>query len=531
MVKSSAADLIRPWLWSLLGTLPYLSIYFFHWSCFGPAFSGFVQSDMPYYAANGRAIFERGTLLLYPNPFDYSSDAPSIYFHLLPLLLGIGIKLLHLDPGYLSISLGVLFGLILARLTYSFCHLRLSEDRFSIFSYLFLIWGGGIFFWISLLFPTFQADMRPAPGAVFLMRLEPFYGWWFQNWGRNIVLFTEAFYHCIAIGLWLSLLQRRWLAAGLLYLSIAICSPWTGAQVLSTISLWLALERLLRNNRTIPAEFQIFAAAILLGFAGYYFGYLKSFEAHRRITEHWSYPWVLQPSQNFCAYFIVFIPAAINLIRSRRNITELQTLFISLALCSAALENHDLLFPPIQPLHFTRGYLWFAAAAIGLAEVERLCVWIRTRSGPTAAAGLLSGLLLFSSADNLAFVGTLNQTCSLQVPLNPALRAVFEFLGDGQTGKVLLCSDNDDCTLAATYTSARPYLGHWYLTPEIADKMKSTRELFEEGRAGEWFEHVDLLLVKRSRWTNLRDTLPPARVWNVAYSNSEYLLLARTEEG
>ncbi|MGE0609633.1 MAG: hypothetical protein AB7O62_21255, partial [Pirellulales bacterium] len=38
--------------------------------------TGFVQSDQPYYLANGRDIFERGNGFMNPNPYDPRPDAP-----------------------------------------------------------------------------------------------------------------------------------------------------------------------------------------------------------------------------------------------------------------------------------------------------------------------------------------------------------------------------------------------------------------------------------------------------------------------
>jgi hypothetical protein len=52
-----------------------------------------------HYVANGRAVFDRGNGLLYPNPSDADANAPVIYFHWLPWILGAVVTQLSIAPG------------------------------------------------------------------------------------------------------------------------------------------------------------------------------------------------------------------------------------------------------------------------------------------------------------------------------------------------------------------------------------------------------------------------------------------------
>src|SRR5439155_21748675 len=86
-------------LWPALGVVPFLSIYLAHYASPLGIPTGFIHGDMPYYAANGREIFERGNGLAHPNPYDPDPHAPVIYFHWFTWVLGFAIKKIGIEPG------------------------------------------------------------------------------------------------------------------------------------------------------------------------------------------------------------------------------------------------------------------------------------------------------------------------------------------------------------------------------------------------------------------------------------------------
>ena len=62
---------------ALVALVPWALVYLHHFTA-GEGATGFIQVDMPFYAANGRAIFERGNGLFYPNAYDPDPSAPVI---------------------------------------------------------------------------------------------------------------------------------------------------------------------------------------------------------------------------------------------------------------------------------------------------------------------------------------------------------------------------------------------------------------------------------------------------------------------
>ena len=110
---------ILPWLVSLLGVAPYLLIFAVQAFVCPPGhtYTGFLGYDQASYLADGRAVFERGNGIAYPNPYDPDPAAPVIYFYWLIWMFGLGVCGLGLDPGWMYLLMGVLAAIVFSRLT------------------------------------------------------------------------------------------------------------------------------------------------------------------------------------------------------------------------------------------------------------------------------------------------------------------------------------------------------------------------------------------------------------------------------
>ena len=56
--------------------------------------------------------------------------------------------------------------------------------------------------------------------------------------------------------------------------------------------------------------------------------------------------------------------------------------------------------------------------------------------------------------------------------------------------------------LTATYTSGRPYLGHWYNTPKAMEKRESVSAFFSRGLVPEDLQNCGFLVITR-RYANV----------------------------
>jgi hypothetical protein len=521
---SAERRLVSPaaaWGLATLALLPFAAVYAAH-ALGNPAATGFLQVDSPYYAANGREVFERGNGFAHPNPYEHGAAPPAIYFHWFTWLLGFGIVKLGLDPGVAFVALGALGALLFSRLTLSIVLAVLDDARLAGRLYLGVMWGGGLLC-LGRVAQNLAAGREPLHT---LLLHDPFAGQWFLSWGRNAVLPTEAVYHALSALVFLSLLRARWRPALLATAALAATHPWSGAQVLAIVGAWAALG-LLRHPGRAARSHCLGWLAIVVPFGAYYFAYLPTFPEHRVVSGMWEHAWGLPAASALLAYGPVGLLATWRLWRLWRDQRALdaRTGFLLVAFgVSFALVQHDLLLDPVQPLHFTRGYVWLPLCLLALPLVQRALLAARARWRPALFAAGCSAALLVASADNLGALGTaVSLRPHLGLELRPDERDVFRWMDTHVLDGILLCSDVRLGYLSATYTRARPYCGHVANTPDIVPRLKQLVRWKDGADPGPWDPPPDLVLVPRDG-----SVAPPSEAdWHVLYENESLVLHGR----
>ena len=513
--------------WAFVAVLPFWSVYLAH-VLLGPNRpTGFIILDCAYYCANGREIFERGNGLAYCNPYDPDPAAPVIYWHWLPWLLGAGTKLVGLDPGFTLCLLGAMGGLACAYLTFRLVEAILPSSRYLVPCYLFTMWGGGLL--VVAAVATNLALGRPP--LTFLLQHDPFEGMWFLNWGRNLILPTEAVYHALAVGAWLAAVHDRpWVAVGCVA-ALAATHPFSGIQQLLVLGAWFAWRALTRLRLEWPAVAHL---GVFIAFCGYYFGYLPRFPQHQDIHGRWSLEWNLSLVSLLAAGAPVFALAAARCWRDRHHWRPEMTFFLIAATVSLCLAKHELFLPARQPLHFTRGYTWLPLCLLGLPVVQQGLIWALSaplRASRIALTAALAGLAVL---DNTTFlVGMWNQPADRprDCHMSPALADAFGFVERaGITGILLVISPNDDSWedynyLSATYTGLTPLHGHPYLTPAYDDIVAETRAWYQRGAPAPRLERVDVMIVP----LDFSKKLPGgADAWTPLHANDAVVVLKRS---
>ena len=109
--------------------------------------TGFIQYDQPYYMANAREYFDDGNIsLTYKNPSDFRADAPKLYFQPQSFVMGLILKYTNIDPMYLFVVFGLLFGVLTVRVAYSLLNEFLPMQNWtSHLVFVLFVWGGGLF--------------------------------------------------------------------------------------------------------------------------------------------------------------------------------------------------------------------------------------------------------------------------------------------------------------------------------------------------------------------------------------------------
>ena len=483
--------------------------------------TGFVVKDMPYYLAAGREVFERGNGFAYPNPLDTDPNAPVIYCHWLIWLFGFGIKILHLDPALVFLAAGLTFGLVLSITTRLIVAEVWQQRRFQVLLFYLTMWGGG-------LICASQAAVNVVKGRdplLLLFRHDPADGWWFLNWGRNLSFPTETAYHALVAVAWLAALRGRWTLAAVMTALVAATHPWTGLELLVIMSAWWGLRLILKPGRE-SLKYVGLTALTALCFLAYYLAYLETFPSHAALRDVWSLNWILGGKTIVVAYGSVFILAAMRLYRDRRGLSHREYFLVVCFLAAAALALHDRAVPPVQPIHFTRGYVWTPLFLIALPLLGDGLVWLSRRWSRPSFLLAVTVLTLLIVSDNLAFL-----TREAMMPsgkfltLTAAERRTLEWIDRENLTGVVFCEDNDLCYLTATYTGLTPYHGHGFISPDDFPHRLQVTAWLDGTAEGPWIERMDYLLMAR-------DTKPPflkPGEWRILTSNEEVSLLERVD--
>ena len=132
-------------------------------------------------------------------------------------------------------------------------------------------WGGGL-----LILAAMGYSLMTGGVIERIFRFDPSNGWWFLNFGRNLVFPTEALYHALFFGSVLCLLRRRFLAAAVLALVLPVSHPFSGIELLLILASWSAMELFFIRSTALPRAFFIAVVALLTFHVGYYLVYLSA---------------------------------------------------------------------------------------------------------------------------------------------------------------------------------------------------------------------------------------------------------------
>ena len=508
--------------------------------------TGFIIYDTPYYMANAREHSDNGRFTLaYASPFSYDYGSPRIYFQPLTLLLGAATAPFGADPGTMFALVGLVAAIICARVGIAL--FDRFGDRSSVGGRLSLVsfyWGGGLFVLMATFFAFLPGIHHGSSSGFsltawwwFVRSADPADGWWFLNFGRNLVLPTEAVYHALFLACAVLVVTRRFaMALGTMAL-LSISHPFTGLQLLAIVTTWAWLELIVLRSRIVPWWFAVGAAAVSVLHIEYYLVFLSRYPEHRQLQEQWTLRWTLTDVQTVIAYGLVgaFAVARLRSIARAREVLAdwPNRLLVVWIVVSLVLENHEVfLGRAIQPIHFTRGYTWIALFLLGLPVLTRSFERLskRTRlATATLGAGALLALFL---VDNAVWLGAQTtqavglqlgrrlrpDSLSLGFALTPDDRQLYSWMSEpSNRGTVVLSEDETVGYLLTVYTPLRSWRSHYANTPWNRQRLDELRQFFRDGVAVDAWRKLPMLIVFRdsASWRERTRSLAPARLERV----------------
>lgn len=471
----------RDWLLASILALPVVGLYAIHAVNAPPGFgpSGFVQYDQLYYMANARELLDSGGGLTYGNPFSPDYTTAKVYFQPITAILAAILWSTGADPGTIFVAFGAVVVLLCLRTMIAlYRHLFPLRDFADHLGLLIFAWGGGLLVAGGLARMVVTGDPD-------VLAYDPGAGWWFLNLGRNLVYPTEALYHLLFLGAVLQLLRRRWATGIALAAVLSASHPFTGIELLGILFGWWLIERFVVANRAVPNWFGGGLAVLIAIHVAYYLVFLHLNPEHRSLFIQWrSFEALLTWKTIVLAYAPVGGLALWSLRRGELVHAVFaiahNRLFAVWFAGAFVLANNDLLIQPIQPLHFTRGYIWTPLFLLGaplLVSILRHLVGQRRPVG-LAAAAALTGIFLF---DNAAWILLkLRQPVGLYLTTNQ--RALFDWLGSEANRGGLVLANPQLAYSATAYTPLRGWLTHYYNTPFKALRKAELDALFTTGK-------------------------------------------------
>jgi hypothetical protein len=516
---------LRLWLVSLVLLTPVLTPYATHYLFQQPGRlpTGFVDYDMPSYMANAREHFDAGHFqFFYSNPFDPNYASPVIYTQPQSLVLGALMYWTGIAPNHLYLLYAFVAGWVCARVAVALYAEVVGLTGWARqLGLLVFFWGGGLMVLAGI--PYSLASQRTIEH---LFILDPMGGWWMLNFGRNMVYPPECLYHALSFGCILSILRRKFWLATLLAFLLSWSHPFTGVEILLILVSWAAVELFFVQSDEVPVGFFGALITLLLLHLGYYLGFLNLFLEHRTMMKKWSEPWLLQATQFVPAYALVGALAAWSFRRldlARQFFADGRNrLFLVWFLVAFALANHEFAIKPIQPLHFTRGYIWTPLFLMGSTTLVGLFTALRKWGGRLAVGAVVAVFLLDNALWFAAFPWEETHGKPAKYwSVTADQLALYGWLSKPENRGVLLITEPQSVGfLAATYTPLRSWAGHPYDTNGFSTRLEEVAAFLKDGQVVDAWRGKPMLLtlartIQEPKWLEATGATP-------VYENPEY---------
>ena len=497
------------WLWSIFLYIPVILYYAAH--VYSPLIAQgmkptmFISFDMFSYMADAREYYDSSTFhLFYQNPFTDSDNSNHIYFQPHIFLLGMLMKICGDYPGIIFSTFGFISGVVCLRLLTGFYHAWAGLDSPpKKIILIILCWGGGLLSLSGFVYHLGQGqDIAYAykNSAVF----DPFDGWWFLNFGRNLIFPTEAYYHAVFIGAVFALYAKRYILFVALVFLLSLSHPFTGTQLLLISLAYFFVEKYIIRNTGQPS----YVFWSLLGIAffhfGYYMVYLMRDPEHSILVEQWSRNWNAGFMSSVLAYCLtgaLFI-ANINTLEKAKKyfVSPFNRFLLAWFLTSLLLESNGLFMPhPIQPSHFTRGYSWLALFLMGYPALLKLISFLWERSVHRYVTIPLLAVIFMS--DNLLWMPLTARDMALNqyFYMTPELADLFtELKKEKYQSHLVVANDQKIAYWITVYTPLRSWSPHDFSTSNALGRQFDIHLLFIDGIiTHKWKGRKILVLIKK----------------------------------
>ncbi len=516
-------------LFSFLLSIPVflfvLQQYFVHSPSLEP--TGFTLDENVLYMSYAHQYLDQDPVsIFYSNPFDGDPQSPRIYFQPINFLFA-GLMKWGAHPGSTFTLFGLLMTFLCILLGIRILQHLLPGYKQQTFIATLFTWGGGLTALAGLMGSAFLPAYHTQQWIDGIYQADPANGWWGLNWGRTLFIPLEAYYHFLFLLNIYFILKQKWAAAAGAALFLSISHPCTGIEFLLIMNGWLFFEKMLYRNKNIPGWYwgAIFAVTIFHGW--YYLVYLNSFPEHKQIFSQYSAGWTYSLLVAIPAYCLVAALSFLNVYINRpvKKIFSIphQRLFLCWAIIAFLLSKHEWFIKPMQPIHFTRGYVW---AGLFLFSLPALIGLINYLQQSTARKWLLYGFIFIFLSDNIIWTANLlrgTNNIEWEGHITKDTQQILKFLRSNTSNKDLLVGNSSLVNyLANVYTHGNAWVSHPYNTPGRAERIIQMQHYLQTGiKPLEWKDRR-ILIVLNIKLKPIQ--LFPSLQNNKLFENDSYII-------
>ncbi len=509
-----------------------LKIYWFAHPPDGKVFLGYQQGDQKIYACLIRAAMQSPNGFTYAYPWDLSPNPPAIFFQLPITLMAWLARAFPTIPFHdLFDVFRVLFSAAMFASLAVLIQIYFPSRRMYWIVYSIVAMGGGIA-WIAAicLYPSWPTE---AKGSLLLAQwwLEDHYHWWFLNIFRNVFYPFEVFYHFLFLGMVVSLLRghRGW---ALVWYAMGLASnPFLGVH-LSAILIPTLLMDWWKSPNAVVRLVSCGAVGLVMLVLAYYKLFLGHWEVGRSLEKLHAAAATepLSAKDAFLGYgpFLVLLLASLfNLQFLKRQCRRRgrRILLIWIGTTAFLVNNSRFIKPGLQPMHFTRGYL-FLPLVLWSFQYLKFVFQPSLRRFPRRWAAGFSTAAMLLILDTIIFAVKQPKYVASEDAVffsQEAYEVISRFQGYKERIYVL---DYPLSLMLTAKTGCPTFWGDQFVTPDYKQREAEIVQLAETGDFASFWNkyHVATFVMPLDAYFKARDAFSPPRC-KIVLQNARYIIV------
>jgi hypothetical protein len=293
---------------------------------------------------------------------------------------------------------------------------------------------------------------------------------------------------------------------------------------------WLFFEKILFKNKNIPYWFWPGILAVTAFHLGYYLIYLNSFPEHSQLFSQYSVGWTYSLLIVIPAYCLVALLSFFSVYKNKPAkiffAIPHQRLFLCWAIIAFLLSKHEWFIKPMQPIHFTRGYIWAGLFLFSIPGVTWIINYLQAIKSRKWVLICLTTLFL---SDNLLWTANIlrkKETVEWEGHITKDTEQLLNFLKTTSSTNDLLVGNAPLINyMVNVYAPANSWVSHPFNTPNREERIKTMQNFLQMGAQPPEWENRRILIVLNKK--NEPPTIHPSLQTNKLFENNSYIIFTR----